>query len=160
RHPEAIDRFKREAIVSKTFAPVLIMVTASIGIAESDVPLVIGGLRDGMIKPNALVNWMTGGVFKEVPPPAVAPLFGPMLAMDSAAYSVALDLMGMYVHGTQGKIDNLRPQLKLAAANLDRRHKKPGSQMDAHHFKVLMGWLLGKGWNDADARSVALALAN
>ena len=68
--------------------------------------------------------------------------------------------MGMYVHNDHDKVESLRPQLKLAAANLNLRHKKRGSQMDAHHFKVLMGWLLGKGWEDPDARAVALALAN
>jgi hypothetical protein len=161
KHPEAIDRFKREAVASKIFAPVLVMITASIGIAESDVQLVAAGLRDGMIKPNALVNWTMGGVLAKLPPEAVAPLFGQMLAMDDGnAYSVALDLMGMYVHGAHDRIESLRPQLKLSAANLHHRHKKPGSQMDAHHFKVLMCWLLEKGWDDTDARSVALMLAN
>ena len=159
-YPEAIDRFKRDAIVSKIFAPALIMVTASIGISESDVQLVIGCLRDGTIEPDTLVNWTMGRALDELPPQIVAPLFDQMLAMDGIAYSVALDLMGMYVHDAHEKIENLRPQLKLAAANLDRRHKKPGSQMDAHHFEELIGWLLGKGWDDPDARSVALTLAN
>jgi len=31
--------------------------------------------------------------------------------------------------------------------------------MGAHHFQELMGWLLAKGWDDEDARSVALSLA-
>lgn len=127
RHPEAIDFFKREAVGSKIFAPALVMVTASIGVQKSDVELVIGGLRSGMIEPNTLINWTMGRALDELPPDAVAPLFDQMLAMDDTAYSVGLDLIGMYVHGTQGKIQHLRPQLKLAAANLDRRHRKPGS---------------------------------
>jgi DNA-binding transcriptional regulator YiaG len=160
KHPDVIEQCKGEAIASTIFAPVLVTVMASIGITEADVKLVSSGLRDGKIGPRDLRIWTVGGVLKTLPPEALTPLFDQMLGIDGDAYSVALDLMGMYVHGTQGKIDSLRPQLVLAAANLDRRHKKPGSQMDAHHFKVLMGWLLGKGWDDADARSVAVALAN
>lgn len=160
RHPEAIDLFKREALGSKIFAQALVMVTGSIGIEKGDVQLVISGLRNGMIEPNALVNWTMGRALDKLPPDAVAPLFDQMLALDDTAYSVGLDLIGMYVHGTHGKIEHLRPQLKLVAANLDRRHRKPGSQMDVHHFKVLMNWLLEKGWDDPDARSVALTLAN
>lgn len=73
--------------------------------------LAIAGLRNGMIKPSAVVNWTMAGVLDQLRPHAVAPLFDQMLAMDSAAYPVGLDLMGMYVHGTDRKIDNLRPQL-------------------------------------------------
>ena len=160
KHPDVIAQFKKEAIASTIFAPVLVTVTATIGITEADVKLVSSGLHDGNIAPRDLMIWTAGGVLKTLPLEALTPLFDQMFAMDGDAYSVALDLMGMYVHGTHGKVDSLRRQLVLAAANLDRRRKKPGSQMNAHHFKVLTGWLLGKGWDDADARSVAVALAN
>ncbi len=114
---------------------------------------------DGLIPPSALMNWTAGGVLKELRPETVAPLFDQLLSMDGTAYTVGLDLIGMYLHGSQGKIGHLRPQLALVATNLPRRQKTPGSQMDAHHFKVLVGWLLKQGWNDADARAVALTLA-
>jgi transcriptional regulator with XRE-family HTH domain len=159
-HPDVIAQFKKEAISSMIFGPVLVMIMASIGITEADVKLVSSGLHDGKIAPKELMTWTVGGVLKTLPPEVLTPLFDQLLAMDGDAYSVALDLMGMYVHGTQGKVDSLRPQLVLAATTLERRRKKPGSQMDAYHFKVLIGWLLGRGWEDTDARLVAVALAN
>ena len=159
KHPETVEHFKREALTSKLFAPVLVMVTAAVGITESDIRLVLAGLRDGLIPPSALMNWTVGGVLAKLPPETVAPLFDQLLSMEGAAYAVGLDLMGMYLHGSHGKIERLRPQLKLAATNLPLRQKMPGSQMDVHHFKVLMGWLLKNGWDDADARAVALTLA-
>ena len=89
------------------------MVTASIGISESDVQLVISCLRDGTIEPHTLVNWTMGRALNELPTQVVAPLFDQMLTMDGIAYSVALDLMGMYLLDAHEKIENLRPQLKL-----------------------------------------------
>lgn len=159
RHPDVVEQFKKEAMASKVFAPVLVMATASIGITDHDVQLVRAGLRDGILPPSTLANWTTGGVLAKLPTNSVSPLFDQMLSMDGEAYSVALDLVGMYVHGARDKLEGLRQQLKLAAVNLDRREKRGGSQMDAHHFKVLIGWLLKKGWEDSDARSVALTLA-
>ena len=52
----------------------------------------------------------------------------------------------------------LRLQLRMAVANVHKRPKRRGSQMDAHHFEQ-MGWLLKKGRDDADVRAVAAALA-
>src|SRR4029079_14715755 len=57
KHPETVEHFKREALASKLFAPVLVMVTGALGITESDVRLVLSGLRDGLIPPSALMNW-------------------------------------------------------------------------------------------------------
>jgi hypothetical protein len=79
--------------------------------------------------------------------------------MDDIAYSVALDLMVMYVHGDPDRLEHIRPQLMAAARNVGKRPKGHGSQMDAHHFEQMIGWLLKKGREDADARAVAVELA-
>jgi hypothetical protein len=100
-----------------------------------------------------------GGVLAKLPPAAVVPLFDQMLAMDGQAYSVALDLIGMYVHGEPTRLDNLRKQLIAVAESVGKRPKRRGSQMDVHHFEQIIGWLLNKGRDDADARNVAVILA-
>jgi hypothetical protein len=78
---------------------------------------------------------------------------------DGDAYSIALDTMGMYVHAEAHRLEALRPQLRIAVGNIHKLVKRRGSQMDAHHFERMIGWLLKKGRDDADARSVAAALA-
>jgi hypothetical protein len=100
-----------------------------------------------------------GGVLAKLRAKAVAPLFDQMLFMDGQAYSTALDLIGMYVHGALGRLEELRPQIVNVAKNVKKRPERHGSQMDAHHFEQIIGWLLGKGRDDADARSAALTLA-
>jgi hypothetical protein len=108
-----------------------------------------------------MVHWSYGGVLLKLPSAAVAPLFDQLLTMKGIAYSVAIDLMGMYVHGTQGRLNELRPQLVSAAKNIGKRPKRRGgSQMDVHHFEQMIGWLLKKGREDPDARNVAIELAN
>ena len=62
--------------------------------------------------------------------------------MSVDAYSMGLDLLGMYVHGDRNRLDGLRPQLRLAADKAWKRPKHPGSQMDQHHFKEGDGFSL------------------
>jgi len=65
----------------------------------------------------------------------------------------------MFVHGQLDRLEELRPQLLLAVDNVGNRTKRHGSQMDSHHFKEMVGWLLRKGRNDPDARAAAGKLA-
>jgi hypothetical protein len=159
RDPNAVEGFKRNAAQSDLLAPALPIVCMHIGISQSDVSLVCQSLKAELIPPPAMSYWSFGGVLAKLPAEAVIELFDLLLSMDGDAYSVALDLMGMYVHGHPSRLEQLRPQLKLAAANIARRAKRHGSQMDAHHFEQMMGWLLAKGREDPDARTVATALA-
>jgi hypothetical protein len=79
--------------------------------------------------------------------------------MNGEAYSIAIELMGMYVHGAIDRVEALRQQLRAAVTNMHKRPKRHGSRMDAHQFARMIGWLLKKGRNDADARFVAGVLA-
>ena len=157
RHPDAVERFKQTEIASKEFAPVVVMVTGSIGIKESDVDCV--GLRSGVLLPSAVSHWMGGSVMAKLSPEAIAPLFEQLLTMDSDGYSTALGLVGMYVFQSRQKLENLRPQLRLLASNIDRLGSTNSAQRAAHHFKEMMRWLLEKGPEDTDASFAAIALA-
>jgi hypothetical protein len=159
REPAAVAAFKQEAATSPVFGVALPIVCMYIGITPQDVALVCGALKTGLISPNVMVHWAYGGVLAKLPSAAVTPLFDQLLAMNGDAYSVALDLMGMYVHGAPARLEELRPQLRLTAINIAKRPKRRGSQMDEHHFGVMVGWLLKKGRDDPDACAVAAALA-
>jgi DNA-binding transcriptional regulator YiaG len=158
--PESVENFKRRAAMSHDFGPAFPILTSSLGVTKEDVQLAREALRAGTVQPEQIVNWTFGGVLAKLPAAAVAPLFDQLLAMEGYAYSVALDLMGMYVHGAANRLEDLRPQLVAAAKNIHKRPKRRGSQMDTHHFEQIIGWLLKKGREDADARTVAIELAN
>lgn len=159
RHPTTVDAFKREAVYSNVFAPILPFLCLRLGINATDVLMVCEALQEETLPPGTLSYWGMGGVFSKLDTSSATPLFNYLLAMGDVGYSVALDLMGMFVHGQLDRLEELRSQLLLAVDNVGNRPKRRGSQMDSHHFKEMVGWLLEKGRNDADARAAAGKLA-
>jgi hypothetical protein len=159
RYPETVAAFKEQAITSPVFGPALPFVCASVGLAEVDVAIVIRALRAGNLPPVQLRSWTFGGVLAKLPSAVVAPLFDVLFEAGGDAYSIALDLLGMYVHGDRQRLDQLRPQLRLAAAKAGQRPKHPRVRMDQHHFKEVMDWILQKGRADPDASAIALIMA-
>ncbi len=159
RQPSAVEIFKNEAARSSVFAVALPFVCLQIGITPSDATLVCEALKAGIIPVHPVACWGYGGVFAKLDTAAVTALFDQLFDMDGDAYSIALDIMGMYVHDKAHRLEALRPQLRMAVTNVHKRPKRRGSQMDAHHFEWMIGWLLKKGRDDADARAVAAALA-
>lgn len=160
RDTTAFEEFKQMASQHADFAPALPLVCSIAGIRPEDIQIVCRALALKLIPPFAISIWSLGGRLAKVPTAAVAPLFDQMLKMEQPYYSIAIHLMGMYVHGQAARLEDLRPQLRLAASLASRRQKKGGgSQSDAHHFEVLMEWLLKKGSGDADACAVAMMLA-
>lgn len=159
RHPAAVEAFKREAVHSGVYAPILPFLCLRLGIDAADVLMVCEALEKGTLPPGTMSYWGMGGVFSKLDAPSAAPLFNYLLARQGVGYSVALDLMGMFVHGRLDRLEELRPQIMLAVDNVGNRPKRHGSQMDAHHFREIVGWLLKKGRNDPDARAAAGKLA-
>jgi transcriptional regulator with XRE-family HTH domain len=159
-HPAVVGAYKREAVNSNIFAPTLPFLCLLLGITADDVRLACEGLKAGTLPPSAMSHWGMGGVFARLDATAAAPLFDQLLDMDSVAYSVALDVMGMFVHGNLNRLEELRPQIMLAVDHVGKRPKRRGSQMSAHHFEHVVGWLLKKGREDTDARVAAGKLAN
>jgi hypothetical protein len=159
RHPGVVETFKQAAVNSETFAPTLPFVCTRVGLAASDVSLVLQAVNAGSLPPAMLRGWTFGGVLAALPAPVLAPLFDALFRTGGDAYSIALDLLGMYVHPDRTRLDRLRPQLRAAAANAGQRPKHSRFQIDEHHFKELMSWILNKGRGDPDAAAIALSLA-
>ena len=160
KYADTVSAFKRRSAMSRDFGPAYPYLTAALGITKEDVQIACEGLRAGTIEPAQMIHWSYGGVLAKLPPQDVAPIFDQLLSMPEIAYSVAIDLMGMYVHGAAERLEELRPQLIMVAKNVEQRPKRRGSQMDSHHFEQIIGWLLKKGREDAGARTVAIELAN
>ena len=158
-YPEEIELFKERAAESDVFAPALPLVCWRLRIVASDIESVLSALRASLLSPWQLMQWGSGGVLAEVEAPAVAPLFDALLDHSVEGYTVALDLLGMYVFGRLGILEDFRPQLRKAAENFTKHFPPSHDAMAAHHFEELMKWVLEKGREDPDARAVALALA-
>lgn len=159
RNPEMVTEFKREAIKSSDLGDTLAFVCLMTGITAADVHFVCEGLKAGTVKPGSVGHWGMGGVFAKVDAPSAAPLFDQLLEMDEVGYSVALNVLGMFVHDTLDRLEELRPQAMRVVENISKRPRRHGSQIDVHQFERIIGWLLGKGRGDADAREVAVKLA-
>ena len=82
-----------------------------------------------------------------------------MLDHDGEAFEVAMDLIGSFTRGKSDKLESLRPQIRKSVENLTRWKQSRGQHMAAHYFGQIVNWMLGKGREDSDARSAALALA-
>jgi hypothetical protein len=105
------------------------------------------------------MEWTLGGVLAKLPPGVVAPLFDQLFAMEEEPFSVGIQLLGMYVHGRQNRLEWLRPQVRLAAGFIGCISERRRGGMDFHHFQELMAWILGKGKADPDAVAVAMTLS-
>ena len=160
-HPDIVEAFKQRAARSPQLAPALPLICSRLGIRPSDIGLVIGALRTGLLPVWSLRQWAPGGVLAEVPAPAVAPLFDAMLDHSAEAFTEAIELMWMYAHGAPDRLDGFRPHLRKAAGNVARWSRSQGGAMANYdsNFEDLMKWMLEKGRQDPDARATALALA-
>ena len=160
-HPDIVEAFKQRAARSPQLAPALPLICSRLGIRPSDIGLVIGALRTGLLPVWRLRQWALGGVLAEVPAPAVAPLFDAMLDRSAEAFTEAMELMWMYAHGAPDRLDGFRPHLRKAAGNVARWIRSQGGAMANYdsNFEDLMKWMLEKGRQDPDARATALALA-
>ena len=155
----SVEAFKREASESSDFALALPLVCWRLGVADSDIPIVVAAFRSGRLPPWTLMQWTMGGVLAEVRPHVVAPLFDALLDDGVRAFGVAVDLMGMYSFGARDTLEELRPQLRKCAEKLVELASSELHRLQGHHFTELMMWILAKGRQDRDACAVALTLA-
>ena len=157
--PNDVAAFKERAAQSSELAPALPEICLQLGITSSDIALVLRAFNEGLLRPDRLTVWRTGGALAKVPASAVRPLIDAMLVHSAEGFAVAVTLMHMYAHGIPDKLDGLRPQIRRAAANVTRWDMPPGHQAAEYDFEKITTWLLDKGRQDPDARSTALALA-
>jgi DNA-binding transcriptional regulator YiaG len=152
--PRLVGTFKRRAMRSPSLSRMVPLVAFKMGLSSSDILLARDGLRSEKLQGRALYPWTFGGRLAKLEPEEVAPLFDQIFSSGENA-NFGYDLMGMYVHGRRERLEQLRPQLRLAAESASAT---PSATMNDHHFNEMMTWLLRHGRNDSDARAVALTL--
>ena len=156
---DIVEEFKRMASVSPDFAAALPSVCWHMNIKASDIPLVAKALTAELITPWHLMSWACGGKLAKLSSSDVAPLFDLLFDMGGDAYLTGLELMGMYVHSRHPVLEDLIPQIQLAAEKVGTKERKSGrSPMDGHHFEQIMKWVLKKGRENSKARGIALTL--
>ena len=129
------------------------------GMKEPDVILAIEALEAGHLQAGHLRWWAHGGELAKLPTDAVGPLFDAMLTHSPEGYGVALDLIQMYSYSDREVLEGLRSQVVLAAERIGYWGHSRALTESAHDFSEVLGWLLGKGRADGDARKAALELA-
>ena len=158
-HSNIVEAFKRRAAQSPDLASALPLICWRLGIKPSDIGLIIGALRTGLLPVRCLRQWTLGGVLAEVPASEVATLFDTMLDHSAEAFTETMGLMWTYAHGVLDRLDDFRPSIRKAAENVARWRRLQGNAMTDYHFESIMKWMLRKGRQDPDARATALALA-
>ena len=156
---DAAEEFKRTAARSPDLAPALPPICWRIGIAPSDIALVMATLEAELLGPLDLTLWIADGVLAKLPEPEVAPLFDALVHHSAEGFAVAVGLLGMYVHGELDRLENLRPQLLKVVDCLADYVQSLRGLMTASHFENIIQWLLEKGRQDRDACAAALGLA-
>ncbi len=158
-NPDVVEDFKQKASVSSDLAVALPSICWQIDIKPSDIPLVLKALISRLINPWHLMVWSGGGKLAELPAPHVAPLFEILFEMGKDAYLVGINLMGMYAFSRKHVLEDLTPQIFLAAEKASTKAENGGrSHMDGHHFEEIMKWVLDKGRGNSTARKIALSL--
>ncbi len=157
-HSETVDVFKRRMAQTPALAPAFPQVCWSLGLTASDVQLAVEALQDGLLPPWRFRQWTLGRALAEVPTPVVAQLLDVLLDHSAEAYEEAVELMSMHTYGEPGSFEGLRPQILKAAANI-ARWKPAANDWNETKFEQILTWMLDKGREDPDARTLALTLA-
>ena len=156
--PDAVEAFKREAAVSRSYAPVLPMICGHLGIKPFDVQLVVSALNAEILPPWHLVQWTTGRKLEEVSARSLTSLFDLLLDRNAETYAIAVELLNMYGYPDRDRLNSVRRHLLKAAENVDRWPQSL-THRSSPCFERIMAWMLSKGRADADARATALILA-
>ena len=159
RQPGAAGDFKQRAARSPELAPALPMICRHCGIEPSDIRLALDALEAGRLHPDYLMAWEYSETFAKIPVAAIIPLFDWLLGHGAEAFRVGICLLGPYAGEDPGNFEDLRPQIRRVAGNATRHGSKADTTILGYHFEKLMRKALKKGWQDAGARAVALALA-
>ena len=130
-----------------------------LGITPSDIAIAVNALESGLIGPIYLRQWGIGGQLAELPTDTVAPLLDAMLERDAESCFVALELMTMYSHGDKDRLEGLRPQIQLALKSTTKWGLNGTSGQGVGNLDGVLLWVLKKGREDEDARSIALELS-
>ena len=158
RHDTVVDDFKHRAAHSLDLAPALPLICSRIGIAPSDIGLVVNALDAGNLPVGSLMY--SGGNFSQLSEVDITPLFDTMFDHSSKAFSVGVHELGMYIRGEVERLEHLRPLIRKAAESI-RGWALSLSEVRVadSHFTNIMSWMLNRGPHDPDARETALSLA-
>ena len=157
--PHTAQPLKERIAHSPELAPALPVVCWHLGITPKDIQSAIEAIHRGYLDPRELSRWCMGGVLTTLATPAVAGLLDELFDHSAEAFAVGMELTGMYAHRRHHALEELRPQVLKAAVCVSRWDQMHGETMGAHHFNEIMAWILNKGRQDPDARTVALNLS-
>ena len=158
-HPHVVVAFKQRAARSRELASALPQIWGRSSIDASDVQLAIEALKDGVLPPLRLSEWLHAWAIAEIPAREIAPLFDTLLEHSAEGFTAAVDLMHKYAFNSPEKLDGLHPQVLRLAENSTRWQPARDWNLSQYRFEQIMDGTLRKGRQDSCASNTALALA-
>ena len=156
-----VDAFKRRIAHSNDLARALPAICSRLGIVEGDIRLAVDALRAGGLPPLSLRHWAVGNVLSTLPTEPLTLLFDELCGRHGVeGVLVVVELVGMLAHGSPERLEGLRSQILDLANSLIRTDLPRQGAMVGHHTKDVFTWLLAKGRDDRDARTLALMIAD
>lgn len=159
RYPDAVCNFKHQAAQSPELAPVLPLVCQHCGIDPADIRLILDALEAGRLPPDRLRPLASSKEFVEVPAAETIPLFDWLHDHDAEASRVEVHLLKPYVCEKPKNLNNCRLQVRRLAKDAIRHETPTNGGLLDYRYERIMRKALEKGWQDPDARAVALNLA-
>jgi len=132
--------------------------TAVVGVTPARLRRLSRLATETSINPLHFSQLSGGRALDHIPPEEVNAFLLTLINKGGVAYGVAIEILGMYVHGRDEMLDQMRDTLRAIFAQLDVKAIANG-QMAGHLFESMSTWLLSRGASDADASAGALILA-
>ena len=111
------------------------------GISDEDALLASDLIASGKLPPIKVGLWQMGRGLQDVTPPALATLIDVLLKKGDDGFSIATNLLGMYIHNDPALLEFFSEQIRSFIRSL-----RPQSQslpvMVAHHFEQIVRWSL------------------
>ena len=165
RQPGAVEAFKQRVARSPVLAPTLPMICASIRCMPSDLALIISALQNRSLSPRWLDCITIGEVLHSIPPQNAAHLIDILIDHSGEGFSIALNLLGSYVHEDCTRLEAFRSQVRKIAESILRwrwtgqANDLNSQTMREFYFTKLITCMLENEPDDRDAAATAMAVA-
>ena len=158
--PDLVEEFKKEAAASPHLAPALPQLCLHMNsISPKDIQLAIQSMELNYLEPHYLGYWRLGGVIAKTPSADVARLLNFMLNFNADAYAAVLNNLGDYALVNPDGLDDFLPEVLNLVENIGKWDGSNNQRSDEYRFGEIVNWILEKGRDNSDARTVALLLA-
>lgn len=114
----------------------------SLHLTTEGLSLVVRALSRRELSPHAASIFGAGGVLQRVPVEDVRRLIRTLIALGADGAWVAVDLLSMYLHSDQSRLDEVREEIDAALRSAPIFMEVPDRTMEIYHYELLAKGLL------------------